>query len=160
MDWTPHLTVAAVIESEQRFLLIEEESDGLIVFNQPAGHWDEGETLIEAVARETLEEAAWHFEPQAIVGIYQYTSPENQITYLRICFCGRHHSHEPNRALDTGILRTVWLTRDSVANLSNVRSPMVLRCIDDYLAGIRYPLSLITDSFMLTKVNNSTPESG
>ena len=82
MDWIPHLTVAAVIESEQRFLLIEEDSDGLIVFNQPAGHWDEGETLVEAVIRETLEESAWHFEPQAITGIYQYTSPTNQITYL------------------------------------------------------------------------------
>ncbi len=144
MDWTPHLTVAAIIEFEQRFLLIEEESDGTIVFNQPAGHWDEGETLVEAVARETLEEAAWHFKPQAIVGIYQYTSPVNQITYLRICFCGQHHSHEPNRTLDTGILRATWLTREAIASLSNLRSPMVLRCIDDYLAGIRYPLSLIT----------------
>jgi NADH pyrophosphatase NudC (nudix superfamily) len=144
MDWIPHLTVAAVIESEQRFLLIEEDSDGLIVFNQPAGHWDEGETLIEAVIRETLEESAWHFEPQAITGIYQYTSPINQITYLRLCFCGRHYNYEPNRALDTGILRAIWLTREEVANLSNLRSPMVLRCIDDYLAGIRYPLSLIT----------------
>jgi 8-oxo-dGTP pyrophosphatase MutT (NUDIX family) len=144
MDKIPHLTVAAVIESEQRFLLIEEESDGLIVFNQPAGHWDEGETLIEAVIRETLEEAAWHFEPQAITGIYQYTSPVNQITYLRVCFCGQHYSHEPNHTLDTGILRTVWLSRNDVANLSNLRSPMVLRCIDDHLSGIRYPLSLIT----------------
>jgi 8-oxo-dGTP pyrophosphatase MutT (NUDIX family) len=144
MDWTAHLTVAAIIESEQRFLLIEEKSDGIIVFNQPAGHWDEGETLIEAVARETLEESAWHFEPQAIVGIYQYTSPINKITYLRICYCGQHHSHEPDRALDTGILGTVWMTRDEVANLPNLRSPMVLRCIDDYLAGKRYPLSLIT----------------
>ncbi|RKZ85820.1 MAG: NUDIX hydrolase [Candidatus Parabeggiatoa sp. nov. 1] len=144
MDWAPHLTVAAIIEYEQRFLLIEEQSDGLTVFNQPAGHWDKGETLIEAVARETLEESAWHFKAQAIVGIYQYTSPANQITYLRVCFCGQHHRHELDRTLDTGILRTVWLTRESVANLSNLRSPMVLRCIDDYLAGIRYPLSLIT----------------
>jgi 8-oxo-dGTP pyrophosphatase MutT (NUDIX family) len=144
MDWTPHITVAAIIESEQRFLLIEEESDGLTVFNQPAGHWDEGETLIEAVARETLEESAWHFEPQGIVGIYQYTSPTNQTTYLRICYSGKHHSHAPDRALDTGILRTVWLTRDEIANLPNLRSPMVLRCIDDYLAGKPYPLSLMT----------------
>jgi len=146
MDWTPHVTVAAIIESEQGFLLIEENSDDATVFNQPAGHWDEGETLIDAVARETLEESAWHFEPQAIVGIYQYTSPTNQTTYLRVCYCGRHHSHMPNRALDTGILRTVWLTRDEVANLPNLRSPMVLRCIDDYLGGKHYPLSLITES--------------
>jgi len=145
MDWTPHLTVAAVIESEQRFLLIEEDSDGLIVFNQPAGHWDEGETLLEAVRRETLEESAWHFEPQSIVGIYQYTNPDNQITYLRISFCGKCHHHEPKRVLDSGILRTMWLTRNEVVSRSNLRSPMVLRCIDDYLAGVRYPLSLITE---------------
>ncbi len=144
LNWTPHITVSAVIESEQRFLLIEEESDGLIVFNQPAGHLDEGETLIEAVARETLEEAAWHFEAQSVVGLYQYTSPVNQITYLRVCFCGKHHSHEPDRVLDTGILRALWLTREEVASLSNLRSLMVLRCIDDYIAGNRYPLSLIT----------------
>ena len=144
LDWTAHITVAAIIESERRFLLIEEDSDGLIVFNQPAGHLDEGETLIEAVSRETLEEAAWHFEAQSIVGLYQYTSPVNQITYLRVCFYGKHHHHEPVRALDAGILRTVWLTREEVASLPNLRSSMVLRCIDDYIAGIRYPLSLIT----------------
>ncbi len=143
MDWTPHITVAAIIESERRFLLVEEESDGLVVVNQPAGHWDQGESLAEAAARETLEESAWHFEPQAIVGIYQYTSPTNQVTYLRVCFCGQHHSHEPYRTLEIGILRTVWLTRDEVAALPNSRSPMLLRCIDDYLAGNRYPLSLI-----------------
>ncbi len=144
LDWTPHLTVAAVIESKQRFLLVEEKSDGLIVFNQPAGHWDEGETLIEAVIRETLEESAWHFQPEAIVGLYQYTSPLNNITYLRINFCGPALSHEPDQKLDTDILRTVWLTRNDIAQLENLRSPMVLRCIDDYLAGTRYPLSLIT----------------
>ena len=144
MNWIPHLTVAAIIETEQRFLLIEEKADELIVFNQPAGHWDEGETLIEAVVRETLEESAWYFEPQGIVGIYQYTSPVNQITYLRINFWGKPIKHEPNRVLDTDILRTVWLTRTEVVNLPNLRSLMVLRCIDDYLAGICYPLSLLT----------------
>lgn len=144
MNWIPHVTVAAVIEFEQRFLLVEEEADGLIVFNQPAGHWDEGETLIEAVARETLEETAWHFEAQAIIGIHQYTSPRNQMTYLRICFCGQHYGHEPDRDLDKEILRAVWLTREEVISKNNLRSPMVLRCIDDYLAGIRYPLSLIS----------------
>ncbi len=145
INWTPHITVASVIEYKQRFLLVEEKSNGLCVINQPAGHWDEGETLLEAVARETLEESAWHFEPQAIVGLYYYTSPNNQLTYLRICYCGRHHSHEPERILDTGILHTLWLRRDEVATLSNSRSPMVLRCIDDYLAGNRYPVSLITE---------------
>jgi ADP-ribose pyrophosphatase YjhB (NUDIX family) len=143
MDWTPHVTVAAVIESEQGFLLVEENSDNMIVFNQPAGHWDAGETLIEAAIRETLEETAWHFVPQAIVGIYTYTSEINQITYLRICFCGTVTTHEPHRPLDTGVMRAVWLTREQLLQ-QKLRSPMVLRCIDDYLAGIRYPLSLLT----------------
>jgi ADP-ribose pyrophosphatase YjhB (NUDIX family) len=144
MDWIPHITVTAVIESEQRFLLIEEKARGTIVFNQPSGHWDENETLIQAAARETLEESAWHFEPQAIIGIYTYTNPSYNTTYLRIAYAGQHHSHEPNRPLDTGILRTQWFTRDEIAKLPNLRSPMVLRCVDDYIAGKRYPLSLVT----------------
>jgi 8-oxo-dGTP pyrophosphatase MutT (NUDIX family) len=144
MEWIPHITVAAIIESKQRFLLVEEESDNIVVFNQPAGHWDEGETLLEAVARETLEETAWHFQPQAIIGIYSYTNPINHATYLRLCFTGQHYDFEANRTLDKGILRTVWLTREEMANLTNLRSPMVLRCVDDYLAKIRYPLSLLT----------------
>ncbi len=143
MDSIPHITVAAIIESDQHFLLIEEESDGLIVINQPAGHLEIGETLIEAVVRETLEEAAWHFIPEAIVGIYQYTHSINEITYIRIAFCGKHHLHQPDRPLDTGILRTVWLTRDEVAQSQSVRSPMVLQGIDDFLIGQRYPLSML-----------------
>lgn len=142
MDWMPHLTVAAIIELKQRFLLVEEQSEGLIVFNQPAGHWDEGESLIEAVIRETLEESAWHFKPEAIVGLYQYTSAW-KITYLRICFCGSPLSHDPQRSLDLNISRALWLSRAEIIQLPNLRSPMVLRGIDDYLAGIRYPLSLI-----------------
>jgi len=99
--------------------------------------------LIDAVIRETLEETAWHFKPEAIVGIYEYTSPLNQSTYLRVCFSGKKLEKEANRELDTGIIRTVSLTRNEVAELPNLRSPMVLNCIDDYLSGVRYPLSLI-----------------
>jgi len=143
-DWAPHLTVAAVIELEQRFLLVEEESDGLIVVNQPAGHVQAGETLLAAVIRETLEETAWHFLPQALVGLYYYTSPLNQITYLRLCFGGSVSHPEPHRPLDTGILRTLWLTPAEVRETPNLRSPMVLRGLEDYLAGARYPLSLLT----------------
>lgn len=143
MDWTPHLTVAAVIESESGFLLVEENADGMTVFNQPAGHWDEGETLIDAVIRETLEETAWHFIPQAIVGIYTYTSDINKITYLRICFCGTATSQDTDRPLDTGVVRAVWLSRAELLH-QKLRSPMVLQCIDDYLSGKRYPLSLLT----------------
>ncbi|MEZ5671943.1 MAG: NUDIX hydrolase [Thiotrichaceae bacterium] len=145
MDWIPHVTVAAVIESEQGFLLVEERTDDCVVFNQPAGHWDAGETLLEAVMRETLEETAWHFVPQAIVGIYTHTSTTNHITYLRICFCGTVTTHDPHRSLDTGVLRAVWMPHAAIVASQNLRSPMVLRCIDDYLAGHRYPLSLLTE---------------
>lgn len=143
-NWQPHVTVAAIIEADGRFLLVEEESDGLVVINQPAGHWDAGETLVAAVIRETLEETGWHFIPQAITGIYQYTHPRIQVTYLRISFCGVVGTHETGHPLDIGILRTLWLRRDEVATQNHLRSPMVLRNIDDYLAGIRYPLSLLT----------------
>lgn len=141
--YKPHVTVAAMIEREQKFLLVEEQSDGLIVFNQPAGHLDEGESLIQAVTRETLEEAGWHFTPEFVIGIYQYTSAFN-ITYLRICFGGKLGEHDVQRPLDKGILRAVWLTRPEIAAKENLRSPLVMRCIDDYLQGIRYPLTLLT----------------
>ena len=146
MLWTPHVTVASIAEQDGRFLLIEEvgESAGL-VFNQPAGHWDEGESLLHAVARETLEETGWKFEPEFIVGLYHYQNPYNKGTYLRICFAGKAYEHDPNRQLDTGILRALWLTREELSEKENLRSPMVLRCVDDYLAGKHYPLSLITN---------------
>ncbi|WP_353570471.1 NUDIX hydrolase [Candidatus Albibeggiatoa sp. nov. BB20] len=142
MDWTPHVTVAAVICENARFLLIEEQSDGEIVLNQPAGHWEQNETLAEATRREVLEESAWHFEPSAITGIYTHTGV-NQITYLRITFTGQHSQFDAQRKLDTGILRTVWLTREQVAQANNLRSPMVLQCIDDYLHKTHYSLDLI-----------------
>ncbi|MDO9372363.1 MAG: NUDIX hydrolase [Gammaproteobacteria bacterium] len=146
MSQKPHLTVAAVVEQAGRFLMVEEAADGRVVYNQPAGHLDEGETLVQGVARETLEETAWHFEPESIIGIYRWNSPVNGVTYVRVCFSGRCHGHELGRALDSGILRALWLTRDEVRALGHqLRSPMVLRCIDDYLAGMVYPLSLITE---------------
>lgn len=138
------MTVAAVIEDNHRFLLVEEAAEGRLVYNQPAGHLDEGEDLLQAVSRETLEESAWRFVPHQLVGIYQYTSPGNDITYIRVCFCGQHSDFNPNQPLDTGIIRTVWWTREEIARSEHLRSPMVLRCVDDYLAGIRYPLSLLT----------------
>ncbi len=146
MIWKPHVTVAALAERNGRFLMVEEEADGKIVYNQPAGHLDEGESLIEAVRRETLEETAWHFEPDAIVGIYRWISPDNHHTYLRICFAGICQKHEPTRALDQGILRALWLTRAELEGMKQqLRSPLVLRCLDDYLAGKRYPLALLNE---------------
>lgn len=146
MTWKPHVTVAALAEREGRFLVVEEEADGRVVYNQPAGHLDEGETLLEAVRRETLEETAWRFEPSAVLGVYRWHNPRNGYTYLRVCFIGHCDAHEAQRPLDTGILRALWLTRAELAELgAQLRSPLVLRCVDDYLAGKHYPLALLTD---------------
>lgn len=145
--WKPSVTVAAIIERAGRFLLVEEETSDGICFNQPAGHLDPGETLAHAVTRETLEEAAHDFSPTALVGVYmsRYLSSRTgqEVTYLRFAFCGDLGA-EHNRPLDHGILRTVWMTYDELVDSQHKhRSPLVMRGIDDYLAGQRAPLSLI-----------------
>ena len=146
MPWKPHATVAAIIERDGKFLMVEEESEGKIVYNQPAGHLDEGESLIQAVIRETLEETAWHMQPENFIGIFQWKSPENGTTYLRFCFSGSCDQFESDRKLDDGILGTDWMSYQALVNNKNkLRSPMVLRCIEDYLAGNQYPLSIVTD---------------
>ncbi len=145
--WKPSVTVAAVIERDGHFLLVEEETSDGIRFNQPAGHLDPNESLIDAVARETLEEAAHEFTPTALLGMYmsRYLSSRTrkEVTYLRFAFTGElGRAHD--RPLDHGILRTVWMTREEMlACQEKHRSPLVLRCVDDYLAGKRAPLSII-----------------
>lgn len=144
MIWKPNVTVASVIEREGRFLLVEEETEGGLRFNQPAGHLDEGESLLAAVARETLEETAYHVAPRFLIGIYQWPRPGKDITYLRFAFGGEVLDHEPDRPLDSGIVRAVWMTAEEVrACRERHRSPMVEHCVADYLAGRRYPLDLI-----------------
>jgi ADP-ribose pyrophosphatase YjhB (NUDIX family) len=146
MIWKPHVTVAAVVERDGRFLIVKEEVAGRVVYNQPAGHLDEGESLATAVAREVLEETAWHFTPDGVLGVYRWMNPKDKITYLRVCFRGTCEAHEPRRVLDRGILRACWMTRAEIEDLKpQLRSPLVLRCVDDYLAGKRYPLALLTD---------------
>jgi 8-oxo-dGTP pyrophosphatase MutT (NUDIX family) len=145
--WKPSVTVAAIIERDGRFLLIEEETSDGIRFNQPAGHLDPNESLEQAVTRETLEEAAYDFCPTALVGMYmsRYMSSRTgtEVTYLRFAFAGDLGAQH-DRPLDEGILRTVWMTREEmVACQYKHRSPLVLRCVDDYLAGKRAPLSLL-----------------
>lgn len=145
--WKPSVTVAAIIERDGRFLLVEEETSDGIRFNQPAGHLDPNESLIEAVARETLEEAAHDFTPTGLVGVYmsRYVSSRTrkEVTYLRFAFCG-DLGFQHDRELDEGILRAVWMTRDElIACQEKHRSPLVLQCVDDYLAGQRAPLSMI-----------------
>jgi len=144
--WTPHLTVAAIIERDNRFLLVEENSDGRIVLNQPAGHVEENESITNAVIRETFEESGRHFIPEALVGIYRWRSPLNYVTYLRVAFCGQCSPRDRDISLDADIITTHWLSYDEVKESSSMlRSPLVMRCIDDYLAGQRYPLNLIDD---------------
>ncbi|MFH1605316.1 MAG: NUDIX hydrolase [Pseudomonadota bacterium] len=146
MNARPRITVAAVIERGGQFLLVEEEDEGRIVFNQPAGHLELHESLAHACRREVLEESAWHFLPRALVGIYLWSKPasESDLAYLRFAFCGELGEHEPGRKLDTGIARAVWLSSDEIrATRARHRSPLVLHCIEDYLAGKRYPLDVL-----------------
>jgi 8-oxo-dGTP pyrophosphatase MutT (NUDIX family) len=145
MIWKPNVTVAAVIERDGRFLLVEEETADGVRLNQPAGHLDEGESLLEAAARETQEETAHAFLPRYLVGIYQWRRPGVDVTYLRFAFGGELLGHDPQQKLDEGILRTLWLTPAQIeASRARHRSPLVAQCVADYLAGIRYPLALIT----------------
>ena len=144
MVWKPNVTVAAVVERDGRFLLIEEETSRGRLFNQPAGHLEPGESLLDAVARETLEESAYTFTPTALVGVYQYRSAAEGVTYLRFAFAGAVSDHDPRRTLDSGIVRALWLTPDEARRESaRHRSPLVMRCIDDYMAGRRYSLSVL-----------------
>ncbi len=139
-----HVTVAAIVEENERFLLVEESIQGQVVYNQPAGHLEDNETLQQAVIRETLEETAGHFEPAFISGLYQWTQPESRQTFMRICFAGHITQFEEDRQLDTGIIQIMWFKRQElVARQEQLRSPLVLKCIDDYLQGQRYPLELI-----------------
>ena len=154
----PSVTVAAVIAKDfdgiQKFLLVEELTRDGLKFNNPAGHLDPGESLPQACARETLEETAFHFTPQHVVGVYMSRfqrasamepSGEEDITYLRFAFCGELGSHVAGQALDEGIVRTVWLTAEEIrASTDHHRSPLLLKCMEDYLVGQRFPLALVT----------------
>ena len=145
MIWKPNTTVAAVIELDGRFLLVEEHTSQGLLFNQPAGHWEPSETLPAGVAREVLEESAYDFEAQFLIGIYRWHSETSDTTYLRFAFGGRILGHHPEHPLDEGIERIVWMLPDEIrATQARHRSPLILRCVEDYLAGKRYPLDLIT----------------
>jgi phosphatase NudJ len=146
--WRPSVTVAAVIERDGRFLMIEEETSEGLRINNPAGHLDPGETPPEGCAREALEETAWTFRPTHLLGVYisrfQRSTTGEDITYLRFAFTGELGDLVPGRALDHGIVRTMWMTADELrATADRHRSPLVLRCLQDYLDGVRYPLSAV-----------------
>jgi len=145
--WKPNVTVAAVIEREGRFLLVEEETPQGLMLNTPAGHLEEGETPMQGCAREALEETAHAFSPTHLLGIYMARAPARtgqDVTYLRFAFCGDLGAQVPGQPLDAGIVRTLWLSPDEIrASVARHRSPLLLRCVEDHLAGVRHPLSLI-----------------
>lgn len=146
--WKPNVTVAAVIEHDGRFLLVEEETNQGIRLNQPAGHLDPGESLVEACARETLEETAYRFTPQALLGVYMWSAPapdsSQAVTFLRFAFAGNLGVHEVGRALDHGIVQAVWLTPQEIrARSAEHRSPLVMQCLADFIRGQRFPLDLL-----------------
>lgn len=142
--WTPHVTVATVIERGGRFLFVEEEINGELVLNQPAGHWEANETLMEAAVRETFEETGWHVEVQALLGIYEYQPPGLDFTFLRFAFSARALSHDPEHKLDVGIHRWLWLDQHELRDQSyRHRSPMVQACTEDFWAAKRTPLTIL-----------------
>lgn len=142
--WKPHVTVAALVERDGRFLLVEEETDEGLRFNQPAGHLEEGESLVAACVREALEETAWRVRPTALVGVYQWPRPQGDITYLRFSFACEAIEAQAGRPLDAGILRAVWMSPAEIeATRDRHRSPLIWQCVQDFLAGRRYPLEVI-----------------
>jgi 8-oxo-dGTP pyrophosphatase MutT (NUDIX family) len=148
MAWKTSVTVAAIVERDGRYLLVEEHTPDGLLLNNPAGHLDPGESPLQAVVREALEETARHFTPDALVGVYlsraQRADPASDITYVRLAFIGRVGEPLPGRALDSEIVRTLWLTPDELrACHERHRSPLLMRCVDDHRAGRRYPLELI-----------------
>jgi phosphatase NudJ len=146
MSWNPDITVAAVVERDHRFLVVEELFDGQSAYNQPAGHVEANESPLAAVIRETREETAWQFMPEALIGIYVWRQPDAKRDTLRIVFTGALGSHDITHRLDHPIIATHWLTRaELLARSAQLRTPLVLRCIDDFLAGHRSPLTLFAD---------------
>jgi 8-oxo-dGTP pyrophosphatase MutT (NUDIX family) len=142
----PVVTVATIVMRDGAFLIVEEETRVGVRLNQPAGHLEAGETLAAAAVRETLEETGHRIAPTALVGVYRWQAPDTGATFIRFAFAGEVVAHEAARALDVGILRALWLTYDELAaRRAAHRSPLVMRCVDDYRAGLRRPLEHITE---------------
>lgn len=146
MSWKPDITVAAVVARGPQFLIVEEQIQGQRVFNQPAGHVEANESFAQAVVRETLEETAWQFTPENVIGVYLWRKPGSMLDTLRVAFTGTLGDHDPARRLDRPVIASHWLSRDELSQLNGqLRSPLVLRCIDDFVAGKRLPLTALAD---------------
>ena len=143
--WTPRSTVAAIIECDGKFLLVEEMIKGERLINQPAGHLEENETFAQGMVREVLEETGYQVEPEALLGLYVYRTADKTLTFHRVCFIARITGQTEDAVLDDGIIGPVWMTRDEVAAAPNLRAHLVLECIDDYLRGVSYPLDFLKD---------------
>lgn len=143
--WRPHVTVACIVASGDRYLMVEEDVNGRVAYNQPAGHLDDGESLLQAAVRETREETGWMVEPTHLVGVHQWRSDEHGDMIVRFSFAARPLSHDPQQPLDVGIRKALWMTRHEITELGEqLRSPLILMSIDDWLAGQRLPLSAVT----------------
>jgi 8-oxo-dGTP pyrophosphatase MutT (NUDIX family) len=148
MIWKPSVTVAAVIERGGKFLFVEERIDGRLVLNQPAGHLDPGESLVAACRREVLEETAHGFEPRSLIGVYRWHYAAKDVTFLRFCFAGEVSSQDATRKLDKEIVRLHWLTpAELAARKTDHRSPLVAKCVADFVGGRRFPLDLFSPEF-------------
>jgi len=146
MQLTPEVTVAAITEVGGRFLLVEERVNGRLLFNQPAGHVEHGETLLAAVVREAREETAWRFDPQSLLGVYLWRNPASERAVLRFAFTGEVSHHDDTLTLDRGIVGTHWLTPVELdQRRSRLRSPLVQRCVRDYLSGRRQGLESVAE---------------
>lgn len=151
MVWTPHATVAAIVEKDGRFLVVEEMNEGRAVFNQPAGHIDEDEKVLDAVIRETLEETRWKVKPVELLGIYINKAKFNNVTYYRFCYICEPIEEVVSAVLDKGIIGAHWLTIEELrAQPEKLRSPMVLKCYEDYLKGQRYPMEVVYEHGQLS----------
>ncbi|MCH9699678.1 MAG: NUDIX hydrolase [Gammaproteobacteria bacterium] len=145
MTWAPRVTVAAVVERDQQFLCVRETILGQQVINQPAGHLEQDETLIQAVERETLEETGWIVQPESVVGIYLWNHPVENLTFLRVTFCCISQQFDKTASIDPDIDEAIWLNAQQLRDKqTNLRSPLVLSCIEDYLQGKRYPLDILS----------------
>ncbi len=158
MSLRPDLTVAAIVERNGQFLLVEERISQRLVFNQPSGHVERGEQLVTAVIREALEETAWNFLPEYLVGAYFWDQPEKQRSYMRFTFAGKVTTHDPHRRLDRGIERALWMSHEQIrAHSLRLRTPMVLRCVEDYIAGRRYPLHFVREFLTSVEADDLAP---